>query len=52
MKQKALAKQNMKKELKEILNWMSSTYFSRFGLSESQPSDKHTEPAGLSDAKS
>jgi len=49
MKLKALAKQNMKKELKETLNWTSSTKLSGSGLSEHQGSDKHFQEAGLSE---
>jgi hypothetical protein len=49
MKQKALAKQNTKKELKEPLNWTCSAKLSGFGLSETLRSDKHFNEAGLSD---
>ena len=49
MKQKGEAKQNTKKELKEMLNWTSFAEHSRVGLSEQTGSDKHFKEAGLSD---
>ena len=49
MKKKDQAKQNTKKELKEMMNWTSSAKLSRVLLSESAKSDEHVKEARLSD---
>ena len=50
MKQKGQAKQNMKKELKEMMNWMSSAKHSRTGYTgESAP--VHPKATGYTDTR-